>query len=58
MIVQSECANYYGYGRLHSAGRNGDPMDNGADCHVCGGSGVVDINPADEIEDWMEVEDE
>ena len=56
MIVKSECANCYGLGRLHSPGRNGDPMDDGIDCPNCGGSGAVDVNLAEEIEDWMEDE--
>lgn len=54
MIIETECSYCYGVGLQHSAGRNGDPMDNGVPCHVCGGSGVEEYEPEDEVEDWME----
>ena len=54
MLTYEECPYCKGVGLQHSPNRNGDPMDHGVPCHVCDGTGVVDADPADEIEDWMD----
>lgn len=58
MLIHQECPHCCGVGRQHSPGKNGDPMDEGVPCHVCDGSGVVDYDPCDEVEEWMEDGDE
>ena len=51
MIAQTECRECYGHGYLHSAGRNGDPFDNGVKCRACDGAGVVDVDLEDECDE-------
>lgn len=51
MIASVECKNCYGEGRMHSNGRNGDPFDDGVDCPVCKGTGVVDVDLNEEGDD-------
>jgi len=51
MIIDVECRHCYGLGRVHSSGRNGDPMDPGEDCPVCEGTGAVQEDLNDEVED-------
>ena len=51
MIIDTECSFCYGCGRIHSDGHTGDPMDRGADCPVCGGTGVVEFDAQEEAED-------
>lgn len=54
MIADQECSFCYGIGRLHSAGRNGDPLDPGVECPKCGGSGVIEVD----LEEFADDEDE
>lgn len=51
MIVSEECRHCYGLGRIHSPMRSGDPFDVGLECQACDGSGVVDVDIEDDIED-------
>ena len=53
MIVDVECPRCRGLGKQHSPGHTGDPMDYGVACERCEGAGVIEADPADEIEDWM-----
>jgi hypothetical protein len=34
-VPDEECGHCYGLGRIHSAGRNGDPWDEGEPCPEC-----------------------
>lgn len=43
MIVQRDCRECDGSGRVHNDGHTGDPMDKGKDCPACDGLGVVDV---------------
>lgn len=38
-----KCTHCYGLGKLHSPGRNGDPMDSGVTCSECEGTGETTI---------------
>lgn len=51
MIMDIECRNCFGAGRLHSAGCNGDPDDDGVPCEACDGTGTeqVDLNDEGDI---------
>lgn len=53
IFTEVECKYCYGNGKIHSSGRNGDPMDSGVNCPKCDGSGVVkvDCETGDEVED-------
>jgi ssDNA-binding Zn-finger/Zn-ribbon topoisomerase 1 len=35
LVIDIECPFCNGAGRVHSSGRNGDPMDTGEDCPRC-----------------------
>ena len=50
MLASVECKNCYGLGRLHSAGCNGDPDDEGVKCQACDGAGHVDVDLNEECE--------
>ena len=43
MLFWQECVWCDGEGRTHSAGRNGDPDDNGVICERCNGDGGRNI---------------
>jgi len=51
MIKDEECTNCDGHGKVHSPGRNGDPMDLGEDCPVCDGAGCVEVDLDDLADD-------
>jgi len=52
MIIQQECRFCDGHGRIHSGPFNSnDPWDDGRSCPKCGGTGVVDVDLEDEIDD-------
>lgn len=63
MIITLECPRCNGTGevlgstpnvRARYVGRDDmDPGDFGEPCPMCLGTGVVDCDPEDEIEDWM-----
>jgi DnaJ-class molecular chaperone len=53
VIVYIDCPRCHGLGKQHSPGHTGDPMDYGVACERCEGAGVIEADPADEIEDWM-----
>ena len=50
IFMDVECRFCDGTGRIHSSGRNGDPMDPGEDCPKCDGTGVVqeDVDQSDD----------
>lgn len=54
MTRLEECPRCRGVGLQHSPGRNGDPMDPGVPCHQCEGTGTVEVDLNEELEDWME----
>ena len=43
MIIQRECRECDGMGRLHAPGCNGDPDDDGVICERCDGLGCYDV---------------
>lgn len=49
MIIDVECRHCDGLGRVHT--RNGDPMDPGEDCPVCHGTGAVQEDLNDMVDD-------
>ena len=51
MLIDAECPNCQGCGLQHSPGCNGDPDDDGWPCERCGGSGVVEYDLNEEIDD-------
>lgn len=51
MIIDIDCPFCYGLGRVHSAGCNGDPDDEGLDCAYCDGAGVVEHDLTDDLDD-------
>lgn len=51
MLIEAECPNCLGCGLQHSPGCNGDPDDDGVPCERCGGTGVVEYDLNDEIEE-------
>ena len=63
MIIDAECPRCNGNGEVLGSTPNVraryvrlddlDPGDFGEPCPKCGGSGTVDYDPEDEIEDWM-----
>lgn len=63
MKVEIECPRCNGLGevlgstpnvRARYVGRDDlDPADFGEDCPKCAGTGTVDYDPDDEVEDWM-----
>ena len=64
MIVDVECPRCYGLGEVCGVNPNRrsrfvshddlSPDDFAVDCPVCLGSGTVEYDPDEEIEDWME----
>ena len=44
IVMKVECRFCDGNGKIHSSGRNGDPMDSGVDCPECEGTGAVDVD--------------
>lgn len=44
LVMDVECKFCWGNGKIHSAGRTGDPMDDGEDCPICKGAGVVQVD--------------
>lgn len=63
MIIDVECPRCNGLGEVQGGTPNMrarmvryddlSPDDFGEQCPKCLGSGVVDYNPEDEVEDWM-----
>jgi DnaJ-class molecular chaperone len=53
IVMDVECKFCWGNGKIHSDGRNGDPMDEGENCPICKGAGVVQVDcvNGDEIRD-------
>jgi hypothetical protein len=51
MIKDEECPHCYGLGRIHSPLKNGDPDDDGVQCPRCEGTGVIEIDLNDFMED-------
>jgi DnaJ-class molecular chaperone len=51
MIATVECSNCNGLGKVHSSGCNGDPMDLGEDCPECEGTGVIDVDLMDFVDE-------
>lgn len=64
MIIDVECPTCNGLGEVCGVNPNRrsrfvshddlSPDDYTVDCSECGGTGAVERNAADEIEDWME----
>ena len=51
MLIDVDCPFCWGRGQVHTAGHNGDPMDEGEDCPRCEGSGTVIRDLSEDADD-------
>ena len=54
--MDAKCKFCWGSGKIHSSGRNGDPMDNGVNCPDCKGFGLVQVDgeAGDDVEKHLD----